>query len=117
MTTTSPAWSAAGVTIRPATPYVPDLGLVVALDRYHSTLSPELIRSLRDWLGWWLDDHGHTPPPADPDRVRLAIDAARAELRQLAAEGTGPEAEHVRAGLAWADRALDTIARAAGEPA
>lgn len=120
-TSTAACWSAAGLTVHPAAAHVPDLGLVAEIARHKraiAVLSPELVRSLRDWCSWWLDDDGQSPPPADPDPVRVEIDVQRAELRQQSAEaGVGDAAEHYRAGLAWADRALDAIAAAAGEPA
>jgi len=107
---TAPVWSAAGATVRPLFEYTRRYGLTVH-SRQPATLPPELVRSLRDWLTWWLSDDGTTPSPADPDTVRLAIDLQRAALRERSLE---PVSEDFRAGLAWADNALDAIHRAAG---
>lgn len=107
---TSPTWSAGGVTVRPVFQHDQRFGLTVTIDRRTAVLAPTLAASLRDWLAWQLDGHDDTPAPADPDRVRLAIDEQRAAL----AERSMDASENFRAGLAWADNALNAIARAAG---
>lgn len=110
---TGPAWSAAGFSVRPVLEHHPQLGVVVhAPHRGGVVLPPELLRSLRDWVTWWLADDGDTPEPAGPDAVRLAVDEQRAALSARSVEACS---EDFRAGLAWADNALDAIAKAAGE--
>lgn len=105
-----PVWSAAGLTVRQAYDHIRQIGLLATIDRRTTCLSPELVRSVRDWLTWWLDDDGRTPPPADPDRVRAVVDDQRAELVKRSVEVCS---EDFRAGLAWCDHALDAIAAAA----
>jgi hypothetical protein len=103
---TAPRWSAAGLVVDPGSEHHRDFGVLVRPCR-GAALRPELARSLRDWLSWWL---GETPPPADPDRVRLVIDEQRAALAARSVEAC---TEDFRAGLAWAEHALDAIAEAA----
>lgn len=107
---TRPVWSAGGLEIRQALEHLPEIGLTARTQRVGS-LSPELARSLRDWLTWWLDDDGTTPPPADPDAVRLAIEEQQQALRKRSLQ---VESEDFRAGLAWADNALTAVYTAAG---
>lgn len=74
-------------------------------------LTPELARSLRDWLSFQL---GETEACAGPDEVRLAVDEQRKALRDRSA---GLVSEDYRAGLAWGDAALRKVAGAAAEKA
>ena len=99
-------WAVHGITVDPTHAWRADLGVIVRARS--AVLGPEHSRS----LAWWLLGHvGDRAAPADPDAVRVAIDEQRAALaaRSAAAETS----EDFRAGLAWADQALEAIAHAA----
>lgn len=104
---TEASWSAAGVVVRPWIASDRAGGLCVRATGV-GRVSDELARSLASWLLWWA---GSCPSPAEPDLVRLAVDEARAALRErsAAAETT----EDFRAGLAWCEHHLAAIAEAA----
>jgi hypothetical protein len=108
-----PVWSAADLDVRPMYEHDPAAGVFVrrAGEQGASWLGPELSRSLAGWLLWQAGDRPH---PADPDRVRVAVDDARRSLRERSS--AAETSEDFRAGLAWADHALDAIAAAAGAP-
>lgn len=109
---TGPVWSAAELAVQPLDRYDPRVGVVVRAPRHAAVLPPELCRSLRDWLSWWLRDGGDSPPPADPDAVRAVVDQARSALRERSLQACS---EDHRTGLAWCDHWLDRIAKAAAE--
>lgn len=103
---TAPRWDAAGLTAHPTTARHPHLGVVIRTRG--TTLGPEHARS----LAWWLLGYvGDRSGPADPDKVRLAIDEARASLASKSA--MADTSEDFRAGLAWVQYSLDRIAEAA----
>ncbi|MDN5861230.1 MAG: hypothetical protein L0H84_21715 [Pseudonocardia sp.] len=105
---TTPRWTAAGLDATPTDEWDPASQIVIRPAARAATLGPELARS----LAWWLLAHvGDRQAAPDPDRVRLAVDAARTALRQRSA--LAGMTEDFRAGLAWCDHHLDHIARAA----
>lgn len=104
---TASQWSAAGVDVRPVDEYHGPAGVILSA-RGGIWLGNEAARSLACWLLWWAGDR---PAPADPDRVRAAVDEQRAALRKRSA--AKETTEDFRAGLAWAEHALEAIAKAA----
>lgn len=105
---TGPGWSNATLHVRPVSEHHPEDGVYVRIDSRAAMLGPELTRSLAGWLEWWC---GHRDAPSDPDRVRVAIDLSRSQLRALS--GEADTTEDFRAGLAWAENALNQISGAA----
>lgn len=103
----APCWSGAGVHVAPWSPHTRHGGVLVRAGS-GGHLTDELARSLASWLLWWA---GSIDTPAEPDRVRLAVDEARAALRDRSA--AVETTEDFRAGLAWCDHHLDAIAQAA----
>lgn len=107
---TRDVWRGDEVTVEPAIPDRPGYGVFVMTRGRRYALGSELTRHLAAWL---TAHAGALPPPADPCAVRLAVDVQRAELCRLSERS---DSEDFRAGLAWADHALDAIAGAAGAP-
>lgn len=108
-----PTWRGDEITVEPTVPGVAGYGVLIRA-RYGGrswALGSELTRHLAAWLTAHV---GALPPPADPDAVRIEIDRQRADL--LARSADDPTTEDFRAGLAWANHALDAIAAAAGAP-
>lgn len=104
--TRRPLWAAAGLQLHPN--LWPGARLATGLGS-HWDLGPEHARTLAAAL---LRLVGDSAGPADPDAVRLAIDEQRAVLRE---RSSAPDTtEEARTELAWASRALDEVAAAAG---
>ena len=102
-------WSGPGLAFRPALPGHLEFGLLPVADHRPPALATETLRTMCAAV---LAAIGDPAGPADPDRVRQAVDEQIAMLRHRAeAPGLTPEAQTE---LAWAHRASAATAAAAG---
>lgn len=108
-----PQWASEQVTAKPLWQDPTGLGFSIHLHPpggrpTQACIKPEEARHLAEWLLWHVGDR---PVPADPDRVRQAVDDARAAL--AARSATADVSEEYRTGLAWCDHWLGVISTAA----